>query len=176
MMLHYHLDRTQKRKHHAHEINMNTCHLMQFTFALGLLGLITLVLFCIFSTRKSATVSNQATKCHVHVDISDHRHEAKQPYLKTHVDEWINVGTVSTSNSLLILQGRRHPYKKGRYMYRCLSTDLHQQLTLDLDFNGRSISNPNGYGCNLLHSGDTLYIPQLASIATVHISDGSYMF
>ena len=160
--------------------NMNTCHLMQFTFTLGLIALVILVLFCIFGTKKTDIVSDQAHKCHVHVDISNHRHmpgnESEHQYVKTHIDEWTNVGTVSTSNSLLILQGRRHPYKKGRYMYRCLSTDLHQQLSLDLEFSKKSISDPNGYGCSLLHTGDILYIPQLASIATVHISDGSYMF
>lgn len=155
---------------------MNTCQLIKVAFTLGLLALVILVVFCILGLNRSATVPQQASKCQLHVDISDHRHEAKQQYVRTHVDEWIDAGTVSASGSLLILQGRRHPFKRGRYMYRCLSTDLHQQLTLDLQFNGRSISDPNGYGCSLLHSEDIVYIPQLLSIATVHISDGSYMF
>lgn len=91
--------------------------------------------------------------------------------------EWRNVGTLLTdTGDVLMLEGRRHPTRRHRFLYRALTTDRHQQITLDLRLHDRDITDEVGIGCSVLHTETLLFVPQLRAVATAHVHDGSYIF
>ena len=89
---------------------------------------------------------------------------------------WQNVGTLLTdAGDVLMLEGRRHPTRRHRFLYRALSTNRHQQITLDIQLHDRDITHETGVGCSVLHTDTLLFVPQLRAVGTAHVHDGTYI-
>lgn len=82
---------------------------------------------------------------------------------------WRDIGTLSCGGHMYALQGKHHPTRRHRIMYRALSTHLTNQLSLDVVHLGVNTTDTQSNGSPGLETGDVVELPQVPCSATAHV-------
>lgn len=148
-------------------------------------AMLAIALFSVMAFRRPRAGARHNDNLHRAVERVSHFKEAcpvfyrpinVQNQVEKQHSEWQDVGTLlADSGELLLLEGRRHPTRRHRLLYRARSTNRHQQISLDLQLHNKDITHAAGTGCNLLYTDTLLFVPQLRTVAEAHISDGTYI-
>lgn len=86
---------------------------------------------------------------------------------------WKDIGTLTTPTHVMILQGKHHPHRRHRFMYRALTTHLNQQISLSVHSGTVDTSDSDKQGSPGLNTGDVVYIPQMQCSAEVHTCESA---